>query len=614
MEFGLDADEREYVEATDFRPLDAHYLAQAFELRDTARSLGASELPKLKQAELELKQAELAFQWVMRQVILRERDDELWPPQFVLQCGQGTARERALVFLALAHQFNIDGCMLAVPGDAPDRPHFWAAGVLIKDDSREDIFLFDPRLGVPIPGPGGKGIATLAQLRARPDLLQPFMEDKHAPYDVTPEQARPANVYVVGQLSALAPRMKYLEDLLSSSDPIKLAVEPSDLLTRFKAAAASEVRFWNQASAPERPAPSSPTRALRLFMPTEEGGVDKTTKAVRLGQHTVPLAAMTKALRDMRLDEELPVQARERLLVFAVELYKKYAVTPHEDLLRGRFVEATRQLMQARSILNECDDARLPEPDFLKQVGRWREEAKQAILDDIRKEPGAQRALAKVWKQDQYLLALLGTAADESERQKLQKTALTFIVMRCVEAPLRHDVSYLLALCWQEKAERLQTLQKRQEEATRAWLNVQDWWNKHAERYPYSPMTVKTCLAAVANFWRAGKAVQAVGYLEWALAETRAGFHGRLLQADGLAKAGKPDKAREVLTNLAADLGAFGRDPDLTKAVKLLVNAAGTASGDLPTRLRSLDRDLGPGGSFTWMQAAASYRLQQLAK
>src|SRR5262249_141879 len=161
-----------------------------------------------------LMQAELAFQWVMRQVTLQQRGDELLSPHLVLHGGQGTAHERALVFLALLHQLNLDGCMIAVPGDAPDQLRFCLPAVLMADADASAFSLSEPRLGLPLPGPGGKGVATLAQLREQPELLGPLTADKDAPYDVTPEQARRAEVYLVCPLSALAPRMKFLEDLL----------------------------------------------------------------------------------------------------------------------------------------------------------------------------------------------------------------------------------------------------------------------------------------------------------------------------------------------------------------------------------------------------------------
>jgi hypothetical protein len=610
--FGLDPDEVEEIEAVNFRPLDAQHVAQAFELRDAARALQLQELPKLKQAEL-------AFQWVMRQVLLQVRDDELLPPQPVLHAGQGTAHERALVFLALLQQLNLDGCMIAVPGAVPDQVYFWVPGVLIAESGRRDIYLFDARLGLPLPGPGGKGIATLDQLRKQPELLRPLTGDPEAPYDITPQQARKAEVYLVCPLSALAPRMKFLEDLLASFDRVKLAVDPGLLLERFQAAAGGRVHVWNGAGKPGRPAPNTPTRALRQFVSVEEGGLDRTGKAQRFQRDTLPLAAVTRTLRDLRLGDELqPLVARVQLQSLAANLYVKYAVTPHDYLLRGRLDETTRRLVRGLAILDEFNEAHLPEAEFLREVARWREQrVKPAYLD------GTQKALDALWSEDQHLLALIAPTADEGERQKLSKKVLTFIIVRSVAAPLRRDASYLLALCWQEKAERLQAQRERHrpggkedaratQRALDAWLNVQGWWQKYADHYPFNRATVKKRLAGVANLWRSGAFILAVGLWEQEIHDWRAGFHARLLQADGLEKSGMTAAARTLLQGLAVDLGALPKDTDLKTA---LAGARGQAErqqlGDLPARLRNLERELGSDGSFAWMRATALYRLRQ---
>jgi hypothetical protein len=627
--FGLDPDEVEEIGATTFRPLDAYYLAQAFELRDAARALPIQQDPPLRQAEL-------VFQWVMRQVLLCEREAELLPPEFVLHDGQGTALERALVFLSVLNQLNLEGCMIAVPGASPAQPRFWAPGVLIEDKGRRDIYLFDTRLGLPIPGPAGKGIATFAQVRKQPDLLQPLTVDQQTPYDITPDQARAAEIYLVCPLSAMAPRMKFLEEVLAGFDRVNLAIDPPSLLDRFKAASQSEVRIWNQPSSPGKPPPNTPTRALRLFVPANEGGLDKTLKAQRYLQRTIPLAPVTRALREMRLGEELPAPAGQELRKFATILYAKYALAPHDYLLRGRLAETTKRLVQTLSLVREFEEARAPEADFLPEVAQWRERAKDRYLNVIRQAPGAQKALDAFWIEDLHLLALMGPANEESERQKLAKRTLSFIVMRSVANPMRNDASYLLALCWQEKAERFQAQRDGQagkddartaKPALDAWLNVEDWWQKYATQYPFNPTTIKNQLGAVDDFWRTREFDLALGLWEQVLRDQRAAFNGRLLQAVGLEKSGKTENARALLKSLAEDLGTLQKDEELKQALgtallqarqlQNAVQAAGAADaavGEMQMRLLSLQRDLGPGGGIAWMQAAVRYRLQQLAK
>jgi len=610
--FGLEGDDLEYVRAPTFQPLDAHYLMEAFELRDAARGLEVQDLSKLQQADR-------AFQWVMRQVTLRVESDKLVPPQFVLLSGQGTAAERALVFLGLLRQLNLEGCLITVPGTSPNRPRFWAVGVLIEDKGHGEIYVFDTRLGVPMPGPGGKGIATLAQLQAQPDLLRQLTVDKESPYDIAPEQVREAAVHLACPLSALAPRMKLLADMVSGYDRLQLAVDIANLLPRLEAAARSKVRGWSP--------PTTPGRALRSFVSAEEGGVDRSGGAQSYVRKTLPWALVGRNLRDQGM-EDLPAPAEQELRQFAGALYARYAVNPHDDLVRGRLDEATRRLVQALAILREFDEALLPEAEFRKEVAAWRERVKQAYLSFLRQEPEAQTSHQGLWSEDQHLQALLAGSVDERERQKYPKKVLSFLVVRSVASPLRNEASYELALCWQEKAERLETQRLRQaragkdDERLNAWLNVQDWWRKYADQYPFTAASVSSGVARLNDF---RNPLEAVAFWVWLFRDLRMGCHARLLQAHGLEKSGKPDSARVVLDSLVVDLAALRKDPHLTKTLRIalnqvegLTNAAAQSGGpvallaDLHAQLSSLARDLGPGGSFSWMRAAALYRLGRL--
>ena len=66
----------------------------------------------------------------------------------------------------------------------PELPVPIGPGVLIEEGGRSDIYLFDTRLGLPLPGPGGNGIATLAQLREQADLLTRIVTNGSLSLDV----------------------------------------------------------------------------------------------------------------------------------------------------------------------------------------------------------------------------------------------------------------------------------------------------------------------------------------------------------------------------------------------------------------------------------------------
>ncbi len=99
-------------------------------------------------------------------------------PWQILLYGRGTAEQRAWVFALLCRQQGLDVVMLELagaerpvgskqPAARQPRDDFWlpAAGV----DGQ--LYLFDTRLGLPIPGPGGEGVATLDQVQQDDDAL-----------------------------------------------------------------------------------------------------------------------------------------------------------------------------------------------------------------------------------------------------------------------------------------------------------------------------------------------------------------------------------------------------------------------------------------------------------
>ncbi|HEV3115409.1 MAG TPA: hypothetical protein VGY58_00055, partial [Gemmataceae bacterium] len=161
-QFSLDDGELAEVSRATFTPLDAHYFEQCILVHEAVRSLRLDKLAPLDQAAA-------GFAWTMRQVQLRERPGDALAVDFVLRRGYGSSLERALVFLAVLQQLGIDGCMLTVPGK-PGEPavRYWIPGALVNNE----IYLFDTRLGMPLPGRKGKGIATLDQVRNDPEALR----------------------------------------------------------------------------------------------------------------------------------------------------------------------------------------------------------------------------------------------------------------------------------------------------------------------------------------------------------------------------------------------------------------------------------------------------------
>ncbi len=169
---GLDAGELTEIDSGNYTQLDGQHLDRCFLLRDVARGLEVKGVRGANGATVREAGPDLAaraFAWVVREVRLREHEGEPVPPAFVLRRGWGNALERALVFLALLEQFGdpsapqpeLLGCLLYLPKEGGGE-RFWACGVVSGDE--KELYLFDPRLGLPIPPPlpppvpgGGKG-------------------------------------------------------------------------------------------------------------------------------------------------------------------------------------------------------------------------------------------------------------------------------------------------------------------------------------------------------------------------------------------------------------------------------------------------------------------------
>ena len=56
-------------------------------------------------------------------------------------------------------QADLHPCWVALPGITEDSYRLWAIGIPVG----KQLYLLEPRLGIPLPGPDQKGVATLEQ-------------------------------------------------------------------------------------------------------------------------------------------------------------------------------------------------------------------------------------------------------------------------------------------------------------------------------------------------------------------------------------------------------------------------------------------------------------------
>ncbi len=513
-EYHLDDDELAEVYGSDFTLLDAHHLDLCFLLHDAVRSLKVDRLPPLQRAMS-------GFSWVVRQVRLRERPGTLSPPHFVLRRGWGNAQERALVFLALLDQLGIDGCMLIVPGEAGQpRLRYWVPGALVD----KEIYLFDARLGLPLPGPNGQGVATLAQVRTKPELLHVLTVDAKYPYDVKAEQAKQAEVYVACALSALAPRMRYLQEILSTNNAIYLSTDPATLLKRFQAAtkgSGTSVRVWNHPGDF-----NTPIRALRQFLPPEEGGIDKTQRLQQAKMELIPWDYLPKPIQQLpgepgrQLQQifatpfvDLPLKARIsreyliRWLPGLVKIPSKERAKeghqpeipeallrermPRDLVLRGRFEEAALLLDAMQGEFRRQKELRA-QADLDGAVREWCRRA-IAVYDALHNAQEQAKNPRRKSAADPMILE----EANEGVKRLWNDGDKVFTMLQGAAAePLYGEVVYLLALTKQEQAERQQARLEgagakatadEVERAKSAWNEADSWWVTYIQEQQASP-------------------------------------------------------------------------------------------------------------------------------
>jgi hypothetical protein len=240
--------------------MDGDFLEEATWLRDISNSARGDKLDDLSVAEN-------LFDWTVRNIQLivpyqpkpGQKAIELQSlivspvilsrhlPSDVLLLGYGTAQQRAWIFILLARQQGLDAVMLATPDpDHPDQPRPWLPAVLHKDGEHEQLYLFDSSLGLPIPGPGGKGIATLDQAVDDPTVLgQLDLDDSHH-YPIKAAEAKQAIAMIEASPGYLTRRMKLLEAQLVGKERLVLSSSPAETAARLKKVShlSSDPQLW----------------------------------------------------------------------------------------------------------------------------------------------------------------------------------------------------------------------------------------------------------------------------------------------------------------------------------------------------------------------------------
>jgi hypothetical protein len=512
--------DRDEIRGAGFTDRDAAYLADCFYLRDAARSLGVTGLPVRRRAEL-------AFEWVCREVYLRpwlpRRAAATFattalPPTMVLRRGSGSGLERMYVFLALAQQLGLDACLIGSPAREPKVPPdqlpstglmtvtgvaavpnspealdgiaanaprgpFWAVGV--RDGA--DVVLFDPWRGQPFP-------VTLAQLRANPDAAKGWFEDKANLSRVTLDEAKQATPVLAVPVSALSPRMAAFEAQLKGELGVKVAIDPVALRAGFPE---PKPAYWNP--------PADPFcygRTARTVLPADQGGTDAGPSGERLFDEALrdqlppPEAFKTPPGTDTGTALRLRTAARTALAVTFVE-----PPNPRERIQRGQFQEAAQDVVAKQGQFAGGLERLRMNKDSDRQISDWVERANEFARD-------VTRAGSVTRNADDRAAAVLASDVH------WKSPGLQLVIDRMAAEIGQAEASFLLALCQHEQAERVQIRLERAgaDEAARlkpavaeAWGTAYSAWRTYERSsaqggFPGRAAHAKTLTARAARF------------------------------------------------------------------------------------------------------------------
>ena len=484
---GPDPSEAAELESATFTPLDARYLEECLLLRDAAWALGVTGDAAHRGKVAALDRAASAFAWVTRQVVLVGVNEETVPPAYLLRRGEGDATERALAFLALLSQLNapgddanaLRGCLVLLPDQGGKSANLWACGIAVGAGT--ELYLFDPRAGLPLPGPGGKGVATLADAARNPVVLAQLDAPGGPAYDVKSEQAKAAQLWCVPSLSSLAPRMQNLERLLGPGLAVRLSADLSgdvDRLTRAARAAVpnAEVIVWKPG-----------VRLLRRFLPQDVGGtpVDKSSRGIprlrSFEDSLVPWASMPRQLMQLPQNHDI---GRRVFLNFA-RPFQDGVLKPggaRDLMLRGRYTPAVEELLTEQGNLRSYQQARAGYPELAAKVADWYNNTAVPAYAQFQRAKSAGDPAA------------VAEAQSEIDTVWKQRAEPVFVLMQAAVADKRLErVTFLIALCLHEKAFQLQTRLEQsggdsrpseREKARDAWGEARSWWERYMGEFP----------------------------------------------------------------------------------------------------------------------------------
>lgn len=167
-----------------------------------------------------LPRAQRLFDWTVRNITLSD-DPRLQGnrPWKTMLYGRGTAAQRAWVFSLLCRQLDVRNAVVEISIDG--KP-WWLC--LAIDQQAKQAYVFDPQLGLALPGAEDGQVATLAELQADETLLRK-LDLPEKPYPLTAELLKDAVPLIVADPFALSWRAAQVEGQLSGEDSLAITVD-----------------------------------------------------------------------------------------------------------------------------------------------------------------------------------------------------------------------------------------------------------------------------------------------------------------------------------------------------------------------------------------------------
>jgi hypothetical protein len=413
--------------------------------------------------------------------------------------------------------------------------------------------------------------------------------------------------------------MRYLEDeLLFGFDRINVAFRVAELWDKFEKLGCGPVRVWNDPALQTDQRAPSPTEALRLFLPAEEGGLDKSKRLEIFSNQLLPGWAILQGFANEKLAHaDLPITAAEqRLAYLASQIWINFIQAPTQDLVRGRLDDCIKRLVRIQRIVDEVKAKNIE----ASAIADWRKKVRAAYLEKDR-DPAK---VEEVWTEDQWLLQLVSNPDEDlGNPRQIPRKLLSDLVLSALSEPLQPKCAYLLALRWQEKAERLEVraaalagsntsiAAKARQDVRDAWNNAGLWWSAYEREDPLSPDNFQGRLAIVKGHINGNRFPQALGLVEYQGRIVREAAAARLLHVRMLEQTAKAEVAAAMLKDLVAeltdlDLYATQNRPLWDPFLRII---PAPVHDSMQAAVNGFAFDFTPSGSLYWLRQAAIAEL-----